>query len=126
MTPSAADAVSAFGHSAFVIDSSFGFRHSSFPPGDHSVSLDLDFPKTTHADEPRQVLPLEDPHRDGRRLAWRMVPGFVTLLIVGVLVFRFGGAVERDYELSVSRCVFTAVNAITLTGFQQDIRISER
>jgi trk system potassium uptake protein TrkH len=88
--------------------------------------LDLDFPKTTHPDEPRQVLPLEDPHRSGRRLAWRMVPGFVTLLIVGVLVFRFGGAVERDYELSVSRCVFTATNALTLTGFQQDIRISER
>jgi trk system potassium uptake protein TrkH len=94
--------------------------------GDRLVSLDLDYPSTTDA-APAAVLPLQDEaYRAGRSLAWRMVPGYVALLIVGVLVFRFGHAVERAYELSVSRCVFTAVNAGTMTGFQQDIRISEQ
>src|SRR4051794_37231449 len=95
--------------------------------GDDSLSLDLDYPNT-QADDPLPVLPLggDHHHGQGHRLALRMVPGYVTLLIVGVLVFRYGHAVERDYELSISRSVFTAINAGTLTGFQQDIRISEQ
>jgi trk system potassium uptake protein TrkH len=88
------------------------------------LSLDLDYPKT-QADDSPPVLPLGDLHQSGRRLALRMVPGYVSLLIVGTLVFYFGHTVERDQELSLNRSVFMAVNAATLTGFRQDFRLDD-
>src|SRR6187402_1233891 len=70
--------------------------------GERPLSLDLDYPKT-QAGDPLPVLPLGDADRSGRRLAWRMVPGYVSLLIVGALVFYFGHTVERDQQVSLDR-----------------------
>ncbi|HLL87972.1 MAG TPA: hypothetical protein VK324_01590 [Tepidisphaeraceae bacterium] len=49
-------------------------------------------------------------------LGWA-TPAFVCALASGLVVLRLGGT-ARGNELSADRAVFTAVNAITLTGFQ--------
>lgn len=83
-----------------------------------SLQLDSDL-------SPAALRPLQDRNRSGLRLAARMAPGYLVALVGGTLFFRFGGAFERGNELSVSRSVFTAVNALTLTGFEQDIRLHQ-
>ena len=88
--------------------------------GERDLSLGAGYEPTTS-----DPLPLDERERSGRRLALRLVPGYVVLILIGIGLFRFGGAMERGNELSLGRSVFTAVNAATLTGFQQDMRINE-
>lgn len=67
-------------------------------------------------------LPLEHHQRSGQALALRFVPGYFVMILVGLLVFKFGGVMETGNELSWSRVTFTTLNAATLTGFPQDVQ----
>ncbi len=46
---------------------------------------------------------------------------FVAIIIAGVAAFQVPGIKVTGQELSLRRSIFTAVNATTLTGFQQDV-----
>ena len=48
---------------------------------------------------------------------------YLVLIIVGALALRLPGASTRGNEFSIERCVFTSINAATLTGFQQSVLI---
>ncbi len=48
-----------------------------------------------------------------------LVPTFVLLIVVAFALFARGVGTVAGNELSKHQCVFTAVNAATLTGFQQ-------
>src|ERR671913_607814 len=47
------------------------------------------------------------------------------LIVLGVIVFMLPGATIRGNEFSIERSVFTVVNAITLTGFQQSVPLDD-
>src|SRR6184192_693564 len=50
---------------------------------------------------------------------------YLFMLLVGVVVLRLPGATVRGNEMSFERAVFTAVNASTLTGFQQAVALDD-
>src|SRR5688500_17744434 len=63
----------------------------------------------------------------GPRVA-RWLGGLYALLIVlgaGIVARRGPGATTTSHEMSFERSVFTAVNAATLTGFQQAVPTDE-
>jgi trk system potassium uptake protein TrkH len=51
--------------------------------------------------------------------------GYLLLIALGVLVFLLPGATVRGNAFSFERSVFTVVNAITLTGFQQSVPLDD-
>src|SRR5687768_5909467 len=64
---------------------------------------------------------------NGPRLARWLAGVYVLLIVAGALVFalRLPGATSTSLEMSFERSVFTAVNAATLTGFQQPDAVDE-
>jgi trk system potassium uptake protein len=50
---------------------------------------------------------------------------YLILIILGVIVFRLPGATIKGNAFSMERSVFTVVNAITLTGFQQSVPLDD-
>src|SRR2546425_121016 len=54
-----------------------------------------------------------------------LTAGYLFMLLAGVVVLRLPGATTRGNEFSFERAVFTAVNAATLTGFQQPVALDE-
>jgi trk system potassium uptake protein TrkH len=74
------------------------------------------------ASQPQQVLPLDVPLKPPSELLGPsvLVPVFCAMIVMGYLLFHAQGfAVKEGNELSQHQSVFTAVNAATLTGFQQ-------
>ncbi len=61
----------------------------------------------------------------GPTLSFGMLAIYLTLIILGFLIIRFGGIAQAGNEMSLRRSLFTSVNAATLTGFQQSIAIDE-
>jgi Trk-type K+ transport system membrane component len=57
-------------------------------------------------------------------LSW-LIPAYLGLVLVGVVVFKFGPVMARGHEMSVARAVFTAVNAATLTGFPSTVGLED-
>ncbi len=58
-------------------------------------------------------------HARGETIARWVLSLFVVATAFGLFAFRQGWTVERGNELSFDRALFTSVNAITLTGFEQ-------
>ena len=50
---------------------------------------------------------------------------YLMLIVLGVIVFLLPGATIKGNAFSFERCVFTVVNAITLTGFQQSVPLED-
>src|SRR5688572_14649271 len=50
---------------------------------------------------------------------------YLILIVLGVIVFRLPGATIKGNAFSLERSVFTVVNAITLTGFQQSVPLDD-
>src|SRR5688500_12657984 len=50
---------------------------------------------------------------------------YLMLIVIGVAVFMRPGATIKGNEFSLERSVFTVVNAITLTGFQQSVPLDD-
>jgi hypothetical protein len=79
------------------------------------------------------ALPLEDRARadsdtreaNGESPAWRFIGAYLTLILVGFMVFRHPATMVGGNEMSPDRAMFTSVNAVTLTGFQQTLAIDE-
>src|SRR5215211_2783438 len=61
----------------------------------------------------------------GPRIARWLGGAYLALTLIGILALRLPGATIRGNELSFERCVFTAVNAATLTGFQQAVPLDQ-
>ena len=51
--------------------------------------------------------------------------GYLMLIVLGVIVFLLPGATIKGNAFSFERCVFTVINAITLTGFQQSVPLDD-
>ncbi|HYO09262.1 MAG TPA: hypothetical protein VER17_09840 [Tepidisphaeraceae bacterium] len=67
---------------------------------------------------------------DGRawtapRIARWVAAAWTALLLLGMVALWLPGATIRGNELSIERAVFTAVNAATLTGFQQAVPLDQ-
>jgi trk system potassium uptake protein TrkH len=54
-----------------------------------------------------------------------VVGAYLLLILIGVVVFRTEGTMVRGNEMSRDRAIFTVLNAVTLTGFQQTTSVSE-
>jgi Trk-type K+ transport system membrane component len=75
--------------------------------------------------EPRLPIDEYDP---GPALVQWLLGGYLILAALGVVAFRgsgSSGAMTAGSEMSGDRAVFEAVNAITLTGFRQDVGIGQ-
>src|SRR5687768_6963536 len=54
-----------------------------------------------------------------------LAAAYLMLIVLGVIVFLLPGATIKGNEFSFERSVFTVVNAITLTGFQQSVPLDD-
>ena len=61
----------------------------------------------------------------GESPAWRFAGIYLLLVLFGFIVFRHPSTMVGGNEMSVDRAMFTSVNAVTLTGFQQTLAIDE-
>src|SRR5688572_19951476 len=61
----------------------------------------------------------------GPRIARALTIAYALLVLLGAVTLKLPGATIRGNEMSIERAVFTAVNAATLTGFQQAVPIDE-
>jgi Trk-type K+ transport system membrane component len=70
---------------------------------------------------------VEDTADDNERESpvWRFIGMYLTLVLVGFIAFRHPAMMVGGNELSVDRAMFTSVNAVTLTGFQQPLALDE-
>src|SRR5687767_11250624 len=57
-------------------------------------------------------------------LGWCFL-AYVMLIAIGVIVFRTPGTMVRGNEMSRDRAIFTVLNAVTLTGFQQTTSVGD-
>lgn len=79
----------------------------------------------------QQVKPVEMPPPSLRAaeqdesVVWRFVAIYLLLVLIGFIVFRHPATMIRGNEMSVDRAMFTSVNAVTLTGFQQTLALDE-
>ncbi len=62
---------------------------------------------------------------DGESIVWRFVGTYLLLVLLGFIVFRHPSTMVRGNEMSVDRAMFTSINAVTLTGFQQTLALDE-
>lgn len=62
---------------------------------------------------------------DGESLVWRFIGTYLLLVLIGFIVFRHPSTMVGGNEMSVDRAMFTSVNAVTLTGFQQTLALDE-
>jgi Trk-type K+ transport system membrane component len=63
--------------------------------------------------------------RAARQLAINILLGYLVVMGVSSILFHAGIGVARGNETTLDRSVFTAVNASTLTGFQQTMGLRE-
>lgn len=63
--------------------------------------------------------------KSGAIALWVGVTAYLLLLVVGAGVFHMEASMPRGNQMNVPRSIFTSVNAITLTGFQQGIPIND-
>ncbi|HEV2293328.1 MAG TPA: hypothetical protein VGR35_05695 [Tepidisphaeraceae bacterium] len=61
----------------------------------------------------------------GESIVWRFIAVYLLLVLIGFIVFRHPATMVRGNELSVDRAMFTSINAVTLTGFQQTVAVDE-
>jgi trk system potassium uptake protein TrkH len=61
----------------------------------------------------------------GRSLAGWLFPSYLALVLLGCIALRIPGATITGNELGATKSLFTAVNAATLTGFQQDLSVDK-
>jgi trk system potassium uptake protein TrkH len=54
-----------------------------------------------------------------------LIPLYVLVIVIGYKVFRSGAATVKGNDLSPQRALFAAVNAATLTGFQERTSLNE-
>ncbi len=75
----------------------------------------------------RDPAPLPPPPPDpaGESVVWRFVGTYLLLVLIGFIVFRHPSAMIGGNQMSVDRAMFTSVNAVTLTGFQQTLPLDE-
>ncbi len=66
-----------------------------------------------------------EPVEPGESPAWRFAGIYLLLVLIGFIVFRHPSTMIRGNEMSVDRAMFTSINAVTLTGFQQTHAIDE-
>src|SRR5687768_18464089 len=69
------------------------------------------------------VPPLAVSHLSARHLPQWLGAGYFLLIALSIPALRLPGVTIRGNEFSWERCVFTAINAATLTGFQQGVPI---
>jgi Trk-type K+ transport system membrane component len=84
-------------------------------------------PATPAPRAPDERLPITD-YDPGPALVQWLLGGYLILAALGVVAFRGSGpsgAMTAGNEMSGDRAVFEAVNAITLTGFRQDVGIGQ-
>lgn len=62
---------------------------------------------------------------EGESIVWRFVAIYLLLVLIGFIVFRHPATMVRGNEMSVDRAMFTSINAVTLTGFQQTLALNE-
>jgi Trk-type K+ transport system membrane component len=62
---------------------------------------------------------------DGESIVWRFVGIYLLLVLIGFIVFRHPSTMVGGNEMSVDRAMFTSVNTVTLTGFQQTLALDE-
>ncbi len=72
----------------------------------------------------QDALPLAGRSNPRNALLW-IVAGYLLLIGFGYVALRADGAMSRGHEMSRERAWFAAVNATTLTGFQQTIALSD-
>lgn len=88
-------------------------------------------PASPASPAPDARLPVADAdggHDPGPAVVQWMLGGYLILAALGVVAFRGSGpsgAMTAGSEMSSDRAVFEAVNAITLTGFRQDVGIGQ-
>lgn len=70
------------------------------------------------------VPPISD-SATGDSIVWRFVGTYLLLVLIGFIVFRHPTAMIGGNQMSVDRAMFTSVNAVTLTGFQQTLPLDE-
>lgn len=72
-------------------------------------------------------LPLQNRAGDEARESpvWRFIGSYLTLVLIGFIAFRHPSMMVGGNELSTDRAMFTSVNAVTLTGFQQTLALDE-
>ena len=70
-------------------------------------------------DQPLPVLPV-DPDSAKDLVNW-LFPAYVTMIVLSVFTFLLKSSMTPGHEMSFDRAVLTAVNAATLTGFQQTV-----
>ena len=80
----------------------------------------LSTPPPDAAARPAQAL--DEP---GESPAWRFAGVYLLLVLIGFIVFRHPSTMIRGNEMSVDRAMFTSINAVTLTGFQQTHAIDD-
>jgi trk system potassium uptake protein len=83
--------------------------------------------KTQPKPPPGLVAPLRasPPEPAGESPGWRFAGIYLLLALFGFIVFRHPSAMVGGNEMSVDRAMFTSINAVTLTGFQQTLAIDE-
>lgn len=69
--------------------------------------------------------PLAATPTGGPQIATGLTVGYLILLAAGFVWLRLPGATVAGNEMNVQRAVFTAVNAGTLTGFQQAVPLDD-
>jgi Trk-type K+ transport system membrane component len=80
-------------------------------------------PQVTAAPAPEPARPRTD--EPGESPAWRFAGAYLLLVLIGFIVYRHPSAMIGGNEMSVDRAMFTSINAVTLTGFQQTLAIDE-
>src|SRR5439155_25580225 len=71
-----------------------------------------------------QTVPVEPINREfGKSLAGWLFPIYLGLILLGCISLRIPGAMIAGNELGATKALFTAANAGTMTGFQQDISV---
>jgi trk system potassium uptake protein len=54
-----------------------------------------------------------------------LIPVYVLLIVIGYVVFHSGAATIKGNDQSPQKSLFAAVNAVTLTGFQQSTNVAD-
>ena len=75
--------------------------------------------------EVRRVLPAAPPSGAALSVVIGMACGYLALMLAAFFVFRSPLVMVSGNQMNYDRAVFTAVNAATLTGFQQTVGVRE-
>ena len=73
---------------------------------------------------PLEALPLDGSSFGGTLAGW-LFTAYLLLGLIGYIGFRSPGAMVGGNEMSDERALFTSMNAVTLTGFQQTVSVNQ-